>query len=234
MKYIFIFLISLCLTSCIRNSNAKFFIKNDDVVKVVYQNFGEINSEIEISQFNKEISIEKLNSIRGSFVKSEIVNKETYSYLIDLFFKTQQNFYNEIFEVNDNKIVNSVSNFQYIGNVKVKNKVTSLLFLLNTSDENNCSYLLLYNVISKRIKSVVVLAEQFNNSPDSGNESFFHKDYFIQLSNFSRVKKDSCSSVFPESFLKRINIKDTKCTFEYYSMFTVDENGFIQFINVIE
>jgi hypothetical protein len=209
-------------------------IKNDDVVKVIYQNLGGIDSNIEISQFNKEITIEKLNSISGSFVKTEIVNKETYSYLIDLFFKTQQNFYNEIFDENNEPLVNSVSNFQYIGNIKIKNNITSLLFLLNISDENNSSYLLLYNVISKRIKSVVVLAEQFNNSPDSGNESFFHKDYFIQLSNFSRVEKDNCSSIFPKSFLNRINIKDKKCTFEYYTMFTIDEKGFIQFINVIE
>ena len=100
MKYILIFLITLCLTSCVLNSNTKFLIKNDDVVKVIYQNLGGIDSNIEISQFNKEITIEKLNSISGSFVKTEIVNKETYSYLIDLFFKTQQNFYNEIFDEN--------------------------------------------------------------------------------------------------------------------------------------
>jgi hypothetical protein len=96
-------------------------IKNDDVVKVIYQNLGGIDSNIEISQFNKEITIEKLNSISGSFVKTEIVNKETYSYLIDLFFKTQQNFYNEIFDENNEPLVNSVSNFHN----------SSLIFMLN-------------------------------------------------------------------------------------------------------
>lgn len=88
--------------------------------------------------------------------------------------------------------------------------------------------------MAMRLKSIVVLADQTNFYSDGGNVSYYYKDYFIQLSNFSRVERDSCSSIFPKSFLSKVGISDTKCTFEYYSMFIIDEEGYLKFINLTE
>lgn len=238
MKALFLFLTVACLVSCTSNTRTTVLIKNDDVVKVVHYNFIDENSTINISMFKDEILLDKF-VISSEFLKSKIiVNKEINLFLThnfnDAIFNYYKNSFNDFdFEANTS-IVNDGAKFRYIGNLRIRSNITSLLFLLENNDDYNSSYLILYNFKAMRLKSIVILADQTNFFSDGGNESYYYKDFFIQLSNFSRVERDSCSSIFPKAFLSKVGINDTKCTFEYYSMFIIDEEGYLKFINLTE
>lgn len=238
MKTFSIFLIVVCLVSCTSKNRTTLLIKNDDVVKVVHHNFNDVNSSIDISKFDKEINVDKF-SISSEFLKHEIItNKEINVFLARNFNEAVLNYYKNTFDDVDyeenTSIIKDSAKFRYIGNLRIRNNVSSLLFLLENNDDNNSTNLVLYNFKAMRLKSIVVLADQINFYSDGGNESYYYKDYFVQLSNFSKVEKDSCSGIFPKAFLSKVGINDTKCKFEYYSMFIIDEEGNLKFINITE
>jgi len=238
MKTFSIFLIVVCLLSCTSKNRTTLLIKNDDVVKVVHHNFNDVNLSIDISKFDKEINVDKF-SISSEFLKHEIITiKEINVFLTRNFNEAVLKYYKNTFDDFDyeenTSFITDGAKYRYIGNLRIRNNITSLLFLLENIDDNNSSYLILYNFMDMRLKSIAVLADQTNFYSDGGNESYYYKDYFIQLSNISRVEKDSCSSIFPKAFLSKVGINNTKCTFEYYSMFIIDEEGFLKFINLTE
>lgn len=238
MRSFFIIFIGVCFVSCTSNTNTTILIKNDDVVKVVFNNFSDVDITINTSEFCRDVNIDKFNTGCNYTTKTTVIGKDTRVFLIEVFNQTINSYYKDIYVEGDlgepNLKIENNAQLEYIGNIKTQKNISSLLFLLMDSDVNNTHYLILYNLENQKLRSIVVLAEQMNFSSENGNESYYHSNYFVQLSNFSKTEKDSSTSVFPKSFMKKVGIKDTKCTFQYFSMFTVDTNGYIQFINICE
>lgn len=188
--------------------------------------------------FNKKIHFEKFNTSNKLPHKIKITNIEIRNYIVTKFNQTYNNYYNLIF-TNDEDIyesdfkINDNANLYYIGNLTIHDNLISPLFLITDTDDNNTNYMLLYNFKRNQIKSIIVMAEQFNSFENTGNETYFHKDnFFIQLSNFSRVENESITNYFPKSFLKKVKIKNITNTLEYYSLFIVNEEGHLKFINI--
>lgn len=210
MRLLILMLIINLLTSCVIKSGTPILVKNDDVVKVIHNNFSSEISAINLKMFDKKISIEQFNTCNRLPIKIEIHDNIYRDYLIEKYNKTYNNYYNALYAEDEsfetdafesNFEINNDAKIYYIGNISIHQNIQSALFLLTDTDENNTHYLLLYNFCENEIRSIVVLANQSNSFKNSGNESYFHKDnFFIQLSNFSRTESADISNYFPNSF----------------------------------
>lgn len=210
-------------------------MKSNDDVKVIHWNFYNELPAIELNKFNRKVSIEHFNATNRFPEKMEIEDNVYRDFLIEKFNQTNRNYFNTL--LSDDELYESVYNtnsdasIYYVGNLSIHQNILSALFLLTDKDENDTDFLLLYNFCKHEIRSVIVLANQFNSFRNSGNESYYFKDYFIQLSNFARTEIDLASNYFPGSFLRKTNIRDRQCTFEYFSRFIINEQGHFRFID---
>jgi hypothetical protein len=232
VKKYYLFFVIICLFSCSQPTKSYYLIKSNE--DVVMKNYPLPNTfPPDISDLFEEINIDTFDTM--DFMKGadrKKLNGVIFQYLLQEYQKSENEHFKNI--IGDNLMEVKIDTLLHkiellpIGKTYYKTGVISFIVLMKKFDStkgNYNGYLILYNVKNNKLCSIIELSSHITGIDDDCTK----KTYFMR-GNFTQVKYTSSNNYIPQELLSILKIHSTYSEFLFYSQYTINQNGFIQFV----
>ena len=211
----------------IRNDRGVYF-KNYSTPDTIPFNTSVLSDKIKFDTYDADRIPKKVNLKK--------LNKKFFHYFMKEYIASSEEFYKNLMGddymgIGVDTTLNNVGLF-FCGKLTLQPGIQSLVLLQQEPDlwhkNEFIKSLILCNIKNNRLCSIISLSEK-NIGIDTSTDI---KSYLMQGNYFSRVEIGLLNGDMPEQLLTKLKIKEENSEVLDYSLFAIDKNGYVKFVNL--
>ncbi len=204
------------------------YFKNYSIPDTIPFNTSVLSDEIKLDTYDADLIAKKVNLKKH--------HEKLFHYFMKEYIASSEEFYknlmgDEYMGIGIDTTLNKVELF-FCGKLTLQPGIQSLVLLERESDfwhkNEFLKSLILCNIKNNRLCSIISLSDKISGI----DTSIDIKSYLMQGNYFSRVEIGLLNGDMPEQLLTKLKIKEENSEVLDYSLFAIDKNGYVKFVNL--